>query len=287
MHPEWNQADRVKSLFEGRKLLIATRHRKEKVLIPPLKNALGILPLVPEDFDSDAFGTFSGEIERTADPLTTLRRKCMAAMELYGCDLAIASEGSFGPHPDYPFLPGNEEWLLFRDDRHQLEIIARELSLETNFSSQEISSESELLTFASKAGFPSHGLILRAGKDIIKGIQGEELLRSSFRKLREAGEQVTAETDMRALYNPGRMLVIERAAVKLLDKLLCACPGCGMPGFGITRIDPGLPCAGCGSATALAERAEYHCKFCGHTEILLHPEGKSHADPASCFVCNP
>ena len=67
----------------------------------------------PQEFDTDRFGIFTGEVPRPQDALNTLRIKCTQAMELYGYDLAIASEGSFGAHPSLFFVPADEEWLIF------------------------------------------------------------------------------------------------------------------------------------------------------------------------------
>ena len=85
--------------FAGRKLVIATKHEKEKVIGPLVENHLAADWFVDPTFDTDFLGTFSGEIERKDDPLTTLKNKCLLAMEAANCDLGIASEGSFGPHP--------------------------------------------------------------------------------------------------------------------------------------------------------------------------------------------
>jgi hypothetical protein len=49
-------------LFKGRNLVIATLHGKEKVIAPLLEHALGVKIIVPEKFDTDQYGTFSGEI---------------------------------------------------------------------------------------------------------------------------------------------------------------------------------------------------------------------------------
>jgi hypothetical protein len=42
------------------------------------------------------------------------------------------------------------------------------------------------------------------------------------------------ETDMRAMYNPSRMTVIQNATKKLVEKINSCCPNCNIPGFGIT-----------------------------------------------------
>ncbi|MBA9076754.1 hypothetical protein [Rufibacter quisquiliarum] len=54
--------------FEGRTLVIATMHRKEEVIAPLAEKYLGVTCQVPLHFDSDALGTFSGEVERTQPP---------------------------------------------------------------------------------------------------------------------------------------------------------------------------------------------------------------------------
>jgi hypothetical protein len=50
-------------LFKDCTLVIATMHGKEKVIAPLLVKALGVKIIVPENFDTDLYGTFSGEIE--------------------------------------------------------------------------------------------------------------------------------------------------------------------------------------------------------------------------------
>jgi hypothetical protein len=125
-------------MFKDRKLVIATMHKKEQVLAPILENGLGVKCILPEHFNSDEWGTFSGEIERKQDPIETARQKCLKAMELSGCDLGIASEGSFGPHPSIFFVQADDEFLLLIDSKNKLEIISRELSTNTNFNSKAI-----------------------------------------------------------------------------------------------------------------------------------------------------
>ena len=79
---------------------------------------LGISRVIELNLDTDQLGTFTGEVERKSDPITTARNKCVVAMELSNCDLAIASEGSFGPHPSISFIPADDEFLLFIDKKY-------------------------------------------------------------------------------------------------------------------------------------------------------------------------
>jgi hypothetical protein len=278
-------------MFQGRKLIIATKHQKENVIAPLLEEAFGVHCFVDERFDTDTLGTFTGEIERELDPVATLRKKCLLAMELNNCNLGVASEGSFGPHPSLLFVGSDDEFLIFIDKENDLEIIARELSLETNFNGKQIESESELLEFAQAAKFPSHALILRRSKndynEIIKGITDTEQLKEAFKNLFKKYDSVYVETDMRALYNPMRMQVIETAAKKLVDQINLVCPQCNKPSFGITDAKRGLKCSLCSSPTNSTISHIYVCKHCQFTKEEMYPNQKTREDPTYCDYCNP
>lgn len=277
--------------FEGRQLVIASMHQKEQVLKPLLEAGLKVNVAVADGLNTDLLGTFSGEIVRITDPLTTARKKCELGMDLTGSDLAIASEGSFGAHPAAFFLPANEEWLLLIDRKHQLEIHARHLSTATNFAGQEFSSLEELDSFASKVGFPSHGLILRQSKDelegILKGITDPDQLRIAAQHLLETHGAGYIETDMRAMFNPSRMQVIGETAQLLIQKLNSCCPSCRLPGFAVTAAEPGLPCSLCGTPSSAALAHLLICSHCQHQEKVEFPHEKKTEDPQYCQICNP
>lgn len=278
-------------MFTGRRLVIATKHEKEKVIAPLLEKALGVCCFVKEDFDTDTLGTFTGEIERKLDPIATARQKCLMAMELANCDLGIASEGSFGSHPSLFFVNADDEFLIFIDKKNNFEIIARELSMETNFNGKEIETEKDLFEFADSVKFPSHGLILRSSKEdynqIIKGIIDASKLKEAFEELIEKSDSIYAETDMRAMYNPTRMSVIETATKKLVNKINSCCPECNVPGFGVTDVKKGLACNLCGSPTNSTLSFIYSCKKCNFKKEELHPHQKTSEDPMYCDYCNP
>lgn len=278
-------------MFRGRNLIIATRHGKEKVIAPVLEQALGLKCEVPAHLDTDLLGTFTGEVERKDDPLTTARNKCKMALEQYGGNLAIASEGSFGPHPEIMLIPANEEILVLVDMANDLEIIAREISTETNFNGRSIHSEQELLTFASQCLFPSHALIIRpeprSPYGIVKGITDEAVLLQVFNNTMATHGKAHVETDMRAMYNPTRLKVIETTAKKLAEKMMSGCRVCGTPGFSVTEAVPGLPCSLCTSPTRSTLKHVLVCGKCGHTEERIFPYGKKTEDPMYCDYCNP
>lgn len=278
-------------MFQGRRLIIATKHEKESVIAPLAEKALGVSCFVAQNFDSDVLGTFTGEVDRKQDPITTARQKCLLAMEMTDCDLGIASEGSFGQHPSLFFVNADEEFLIFIDKKNNLEIISRELSTETNFNGREIKTEEALYEFANSVGFPSHGLILRKGReentDIFKGITDEKQLKNVFNHLQQKYGSLYVETDMRALFNPTRMGVIEVATKKLLDKINSLCPQCSMPGFGITDAKSGLKCSLCGSPTRSTLSYIRQCLHCHYIEEEMFPHKKTEEDPMYCDFCNP
>jgi hypothetical protein len=277
--------------FKGRTLLIATKHRKETVIASLMEQALGLTCIVAEKPDTDQFGTFTGEIARRDPPLVAVRKKCLAAMEAHGCDLGLASEGSFGPHPSLFFVPADDELLIFIDKKNNLEIMAREISTDTNFNGMSTSDEAELEDFARRARFPSHSLILRKSKtenlDIIKGINSWKELRNGFYLLKNKYGRMYAQTDMRAMCNPTRMLVIRSAAEKLVKKICSPCPNCRMPGFDVTEVVPGLPCERCGFPTRSTLLHRLTCQHCSHTQELSFPHNKQVENPAFCDWCNP
>lgn len=278
-------------MFKGRRILIATKHQKERVIAPLLEKSLGVTCFTDPSFDTDTLGTFSGEVEREKDPLSTARIKCLKAMKLNNCDLGIASEGSFGPHPTMVFASADDEFLIFIDKKNNLEIVARELSTETNFNGRAIKNEQELLEFANMVKFPSHGLILKPSKteitDMIKGISDVESLTDAFYHILDKHGSVFAETDMRAMYNPSRMAVIEIATKKLIDKIQSLCPECKTPGFGVTDLKKGLPCELCGMPTQSTLSLIYTCQKCNFTSEKLYPHDKQHEDAMYCDFCNP
>ncbi|MFO7702139.1 MAG: DUF6671 family protein [Psychroflexus maritimus] len=278
-------------LFKNRKLVIATKHKKEKVIAPLLEKHLGVTCFVDKKNDTDSLGTFSGEIERKLDPVSNLRKKCLLAMDANNCDLGVASEGSFGPHPTIFFAHADDEFLIFIDKKNNLEIIARELSIETNFNGKTIETEEELLDFAASVNFPSHGLILKKTKEdqtqISKGITELNILKKTFKKLINKFNSVYVETDMRAMYNPTRMNIIKKTTEKLVEKVNSCCPECNTPGFSLTTIKKGLKCKLCGLPTKSTLSYLYKCQGCQYITEEKYPHKKTTEDPMYCDYCNP
>lgn len=278
-------------IFENRDLLIVTKHGKEAVLLPLLQDALGVNCVVTGAFDTDAFGTFSGEIERKDDALTTIRKKCRAAMRFHNVDLAVASEGSFGPHPAAFFATADDELVILIDLKNNLEIVGRKLSLETNFAAKEFTDLSLFLPFLQQIQFPSHRIILKNtavnNVEIYKDIDTEKEAIRIFELLLEKYGNVCVETDMRAMNNPSRMKVIKEAAENLIEKINSLCPECNHPGFSVSASVSGLPCSNCKMPTKSTLYQVLSCSKCSHTSKKYYPRNIQVEDPMYCDYCNP
>lgn len=281
------------SLFKGRKLVIATMHEKERVIAPLLEKHLGVEVVVPKQFDSDKFGTFTREIKRAGNQLEAARAKAHAAMASEGVDLGVSSEGSFGAYPSIPFVQSNFELVLFIDKKNGREIRGHHQTPETNMSGQYVTTAEEALKFARASGFPKHGVIVRKSENgrsgIYKNIGTEEALIETASKML-AGlftKRIFVETDMRAHRNPTRMRAIKKATEDLVKNIFSLCPKCQAPGFVVIDFEKGLRCSLCDIPTDLPLNDIYHCDACNHREKKVVTKYGKTADPQYCGYCNP
>lgn len=180
--------------------------------------------------DTDEFGTFSGEVERLGSVKDTLRKKIEAVTSVMpNARFILASEGSFGPHPDIGFIQSDHEVLLFFDKLSGLEIFAEELSTDTNHNQIECQPCHDLQSFLECARFPSHGVIVKTKgsspkifKDLTDWHKLGQAIVDAF--LLSSERKVILSTDMRASFNPTRMSVIHKAGEKLIKRLTSFCP---------------------------------------------------------------
>ncbi|MEM7725974.1 MAG: DUF6671 family protein [Cyanobacteria bacterium P01_A01_bin.45] len=281
--------------FNNRVAILATMHQKERVIAPIFEQELGLRVVVPPDFDTDIFGTFTRETPRPGNQIEAVRFKAEKALDVTGENIAIASEGSFAPHPILPYISSNREIVILIDKEQDIEIIGEEISTETNHSHLVVDNAEQALKFAKKVGFPKHGLVVmceESPKDrdnVFKGIVTEEKLVESvnFVVSESPARKAHVETDMRAMYNPTRMKNIAKATHNLVKKINSLCPKCSFPGFDITRRIPGLPCELCGLPTPLTKTVVYQCQKCGFTQEKSFVDGRKSADPGQCMYCNP
>lgn len=283
------------SFFDGKACVIVTNHAKEQAILPILQGIQGLNLTVVSNVNTDALGTFSGEIERTNPPLETALQKANLALNFAKADFALSSEGSFGPHPAMFFVPADQEWLVLKDLKSDKYWAVHHISSNTNFASISPKNWEAAADFLKKVEFPSHGIILKVKdkvtssiKLIIKDIDRFSEIEHFFHLHQTTEEDsIILETDMRAHRNPTRMKVIAEAAEKLKTKLNSLCPSCYFPGFDIVESEPGLPCAWCHTPTRLTFKSLYACQNCHHSIWQAFPNGITEADPGYCDHCNP
>jgi hypothetical protein len=282
-----------RDFFAQRTAVLATMHRKEQVMEPILTEALGIKLIVPKAFNTDSFGTFTRDIPRAGTQREAALHKAQQALALTGMDLAIASEGSFQPHPACPFICINCELVILLDTRHDLVLVGEYCSMTTNFNRQTIRSLTEAQIFATKAGFPSHGVIIFTQPELgdqspaIKGIITPAQLEDAVKTALQASATIAIETDMRAMYNPTRMSTIAQATQDLVHVAHSQCPQCQWPGFAMVKRYEGLPCAECHFPTERIRAVLYQCQKCAYPKEVPFPDGLTTADPTHCPMCNP
>lgn len=279
----------------GAKTVIATMHGKERVISPLLAEALGLDCVVPPAFDTDRFGTFTREIERTGSQLDAARAKIAAAFQhVPDARVGVASEGSFGPHPRIPFAPFGQELVLLVDRQTGLEIAGRDATMDTNFAHFIVDGPTAAFEFAERVRFPEYGLIVMGlrgdqpapGIAVRKGIVTADALDRAVRDVAALCGAAFVETDMRAHFNPTRMQAIERATRDLVRRVRSRCPVCAYPGFDATERVPGLPCEWCGEPTPVIKAEVLSCAACGH-RIERSVGDRVAADPGECNRCNP
>lgn len=268
--------------YLGVAVAVGTRHLKQRQLAPAFTDVLGAQLVVPDDLDTDRFGTFSGEVARTTSAHDTAHLKARLGMCVTGLRCGVASEASYGP-------AGHEEILLFLDDVRGIEVCETDWDAAEYAVSHRVRSVQDLPASLTK-GLAAQAVIVHPSGScdgVIKGINDIACLRAAVATAAARAEDGTAvvEPDLRAHHSPRRQRVLARLAYRLAHRLATPCPACGTPGFGRHRSVTGLPCTGCGSPTSLPLYDEHACCACPHrSTVHVGPPG---ADPARCEYCNP
>jgi hypothetical protein len=264
-------------------LLLSSKHLKEQIL-QPLFDPYGVELTVNLDFDTDEYGTFCGATPRLEGPKITVKEKCLAGMAFANKRQGLASEGSFGPHPNFPFLTMNEEWIVFLDLDENLEVYGHSLSLEVCH--QQIDYQTaQLEHFLTSIQFGTQGLVLKDAKNgevIAKGITKQDHLLD----LIQQHPQWLIETDLRAHLNPTRQKNIIAAGRDLIARMQSHCPQCAHPDFSVCAYSGHLKCSYCQQPTQTHQFLEYQCTNCQH-KMIENRKDKDVEDPQFCNRCNP
>lgn len=282
------------SPYCSRQAVLATKHAKERAIARPFRVALGLELVATPDLDTDLLGTFSGEVPRVGAALDVCERKARLGMAVTGLPFGLASEGSFGPHPFFPFMPAGIEIMTFVDDERSFVLSESFLAERTNYAHREARSIDDLANWLPAIRFPSHALIVRTKSDgvgapVEKGIVSIDRLRAAIARAAATSNDGVAwvETDMRAHLNPTRMATIRRLAFRLARRLATPCPACTAPGWGQTGTIPGLPCDFCGTPTEMVRYQIFSCVTCNHREGKPRPDSRTSTSQQHCPYCNP
>ncbi len=281
--------------YRNKVAVLTTMHGKEQVIGPVLKEGLGLRVGLAMGVNTDSFGTFSRDVERTGTQLDAARAKIAGGFEYAPlARVGLASEGSFGPHPFIPFLALGRELILLIDRDTGLELTGHDAKPGTNYGHAIVANLEDAFAFAKRARFPDHGLIV-LGCDgeqpvpervLIKDIVDQDSLDRAVRQAIDICGSAFIEADMRAHRNPTRMAAIERAARDLVRRYLSKCPDCASPGFDVTERVSGLPCACCGEPTRVIQTEVLSCTQCAH-RLERPATTETTADPGRCDGCNP
>ena len=274
--------------YSGITAALTTKHKKSDYISQPLRE-IGI-SLSTFEYDTDKFGTFSGEIERIGSPAEVIRKKARVGMAETKLPFGIASEGSFGPDPIVPFFNSNVEFLIWIDDLRGIEIIESFRTLEIQAHREEIETLEKLKLAIPNFDFPKYSLIVK-GKSklnslIFKGLSDFPSLETSVKRILDQGDIAIVENDLRAHLNPKRQKAITEVAIKLSKRIMSTCKKCGTPGWGAVGQITGLTCEICDFFNSQYPSGEINgCLKCDYQEEKLFRKQKLTA--AECLFCNP
>jgi len=277
-------------MLQGREILLATMHQKEFAIKQAMEETFGCKIVLPKNYDTDQFGTFCGEKERLMSAKKMVVHKAKVAMEQFSYELGMATEGSFGPHPLMPFTALHEELLSFIDATNQVEIVVIKRTNKTNYAMAEFSYKQSFDDFLSTYLFPSHAIIVRemaSNQVIAKGIQTRTDLDLAVEKAFKISKKIRLETDMRAMFNPTRMQIIQDLTLDLIKRIQSICAKCNTYGFGEMEVAGNLPCSSCRSDTQLFKNIIEKCIRCDYQIIKPRADNLYQADPSYCHYCNP
>jgi hypothetical protein len=286
---------RVFEPYAGQHIALTTMHEKNRAIAGAIQQQLGAELVVPTGIDTDQLGTFCGEIERQGTMGEVAIAKARLGMARAGLTIGLASEGSYGPHPNIPFVSAGMELMVLVDDQRQLIVFESLIDEAPCFHQSTAAPAEDLSSFLERAMFPGHALIVEpnaptgARRAVAKGVRDVPALKEAVALAAAASEDGLAlvQTDMRAHMNPTRMATIERLARKLCGRLLVPCPACRSPGFGFIQIEKGLPCAWCTEPTLMAKGETLGCSACEMRATRPRADGLTKADPGHCPHCNP
>lgn len=277
--------------YANREAVLTSKHQKLRLIDSSFRETVG-LEIIEVALDTDQFGTFSGEIERTLAPLEAAVAKARMGINETGILIGIASEGSIGPDPLIPFLTSDIEHIVLVDEESGIQISEVYRSFDIVADRIRCVPNQDLTDFLQRADFPHHQLIVKTERSFsplaVKGISDLDELYAAIGKCSRESEtgSVVIESDLRANRSPSRAQNIFQAGQLLSKRLGQLCPHCRTPGWGRVDYERGALCGSCSGYVETAIRAEINgCVQCDFREV-----GRAIltlVEPAQCPWCNP
>ncbi len=274
-----------------RTVALTTMHGKLAQVAPAFERLADWKLVLVDDVDTDAFGTFTGDVQRTASPQDTAIAKARAGAQHGGFEYGLANEGTIGAHPSFPFVTSDHEVMALVSNGGDFTIVESHLSLNIQAHRQVVTPGDGLSKMAKLLDLPHHAatvVVDGVGEQRIhKGIHQPDVLeRILHAEFTHDSARVVVENDYRAMHSPTRQANIAACAEKLVDRLLSHCPDCDEVGWGKVGTEYGLPCSFCGATAMTVARAHvFGCIRCDTTRLI--PVEDAAADPSRCDVCNP
>ncbi len=285
----WGSSDHP---YAGRTAVLATKHAKLPLIAPFLEGAVG-LRIEAVTVDTDALGTFTGDIPRLGSPLDTAIAKARLGMRAADQALGIASEGSIGPDPAMPFATADRELIVLVDDAAGIVVWETHSSWDIVNATTTARPGEAPRRFLAQAGFPAQQVIVRPNQGAVhpihKGITTLARLTAAVAECAAVSTDGRArvEPDLRAHACPSRQTIIAATAARLGRRLAARCPACAAPGWGRVDVLIGVPCAWCGTEVARPRAEVDGCPACAHRATRPVVPSGAHADPGQCPACNP
>ena len=271
--------------------VLATMHDKLPLIAPAMLTAVG-LDVRDVHVDTDRLGTFTGDVARLGTPWETAVAKARLGMNAAGVRLGLASEGSIGPPPGVAFVVAARELVVLVDDERGLVVGESAIGYDIITIAADVAPGDDIERLLQRGAFPEHGMIVRpaAGPPapLHKGIHDRSGLDDAIRACAAVSPDGRAhiETDLRAHHCPSRRPIIAAAAHRLAERLAALCPMCATPGWGVVRVELGVPCQHCRRPVQLPSADVFGCAACTFEQTLTRPESRG-ADPGRCSWCNP
>lgn len=277
--------------YTHKRIGLATIHSKERAVAPPFRRLMDAEVIVPPNLDTDALGTFSGEVPRPDALVETSLLKAELVFDAFDVECGVASEGSYGPIDRVPLKPAGVEIMAFVDRRNGVRLVETLATHRTNWRLMRFKAGDPAVSQSVTAmGFPDYGVFVICSSDGSRPLKGlktiEEVVAAVDQEATRSEDGLAIVIpDMRAHRNPTRMKVLRALSWKLARRLSALCPKCHAPGFGHIDSRRGLPCEKCGEPTHWIDFEIDGCNVCGHALARPRKDGRRTAPKLSCKSC--